>query len=59
MTKVEKAERVIKELIHSDETHWWIADAMSKALGKDPVDAANNFEVAAKLFNERLKAMTQ
>lgn len=57
MKDVEHTHKIIKDLIKSPETHYWIAEAMRSALTKDPVDAAGDFEVAAKLFRRRMDAM--
>ena len=57
MTKIQETDKAIRDLIDSPQTHFWIANAMRTAMTKDPVDAVGNFEVAAKLFSDRLKAM--
>ena len=46
-------DKKIQDLIQSNATPTWIAEAMKIALSKDCVDAANCFETAARLFNER------
>ena len=57
MNNIQEADRVIRELIDSPETHFWIANAMRTALSKDPVDAVHDFGVAYNLFSDRLAAM--
>lgn len=42
-----------QDLIDDPSTPYWVSDVIRVALEKDPVDAANCFDVLAKAFGQR------
>lgn len=49
----------IDEVLNDPATSYWLKDALASALGRDPVDAANDAEVLLDVLAHRLKQMTQ
>ena len=52
MTDYRRAEEVIADCA----TSFWLKEALSKALNRDPVDAANDADFLAMILNARAEA---
>jgi hypothetical protein len=48
--------RTVEEIIADSATSLWLKEALSKALNRDPVDAANDAEFLAMILNARAEA---
>lgn len=49
----------IQALLDSPGTSHWLREALSKAVERDPVDAANDAEVLAELLTRRCDELLQ
>jgi hypothetical protein len=47
----------IEEVLRDPSASFWLKAALRSALGRDPVDAANDAEVLARLLDRRCRSM--
>jgi hypothetical protein len=47
----------IEEVLRDPSASFWLKAALRSALGRDPVDAANDAEVLARLLDRRCRLM--
>jgi hypothetical protein len=47
----------IEEVLRDPSASFWLRAALHSALGRDPVDAANDAEVLARLLDRRCRSM--
>ena len=47
----------IEEVLRDPSASFWLKGALRSALGRDPVDAANDAEVLARLLDRRCRSM--
>jgi hypothetical protein len=45
----------IEDVLHDPAASFWLTDALRAALARDPVDAANDAEVLARLLDRRCR----